>query len=275
MTPGRIQPLDEVYKEIKDSISQEEASLRYIDTLELLEERSYELQDNFWDDVDDSFGLAVHETGWTNVDEPQPGSLLAEAAVREVIERDLVLLRTENSPIIEVSPDRRAVAFRIVESQAPRQQDFSEVSEQVHAEWTKERSQTEARSALEEKFRLLESGQLSIGELINQSLGSRDLYKLKDLGYIGRRGAAPTAVLEAAFFLPKPTADDSVKYSLAESSPDFPVGVIVAVSSVQQPQQENGGAGVSALLARDIGDKEVLGMLDSARESMDVSVTLP
>ena len=272
---GWIRPLDEVYQEIQETISREEAGLRYTDTKALLEERSYELQDEFWYGMDESFGLEVYETGWLSVDSPQAGSLLADGAIKEAIGRDLSLLQVENSPVIEVFPGRKVVIFRIEEVREPRQKNFFEVNEQVRSEWINERSQAVAQVALEEKFSLLASGQISIEELIKQSPGGgRNLYELEDLGYIGRVGAAPIAVLEAAFSLPKPPSTGFVRYGLVEISPRFPVGAVVSVFSVKQPQAKDGGTVLqtTALLARDIGEKEISGMLESVRASMDVSI---
>lgn len=171
--------------------------------------------------------------------EQRDGPLADPAVLRAAFSEDVLELG-HNSEVLELGGDR-FVAVHVQEHNKPALQPLDDVRDEIVRSLTRERARAALESAAAQAVAQLQSGEQSI-----EALATRENVEWQvELGALRDSRAVPPAVLQRAFSLPAPTADDSpIADYVIDASGDARVLQLVRVQAGSlaslAPEQESG-----------------------------------
>ncbi len=211
ITPLSVKPLAEVKLDVITQFQNQEAEKEYFEILEQMNTLVYEQGDSL-EPVAEALGLKVSTTDFFGR-EGGTGTSDKVASNGKVIKAafsDLVLKDGLNSEAIEISP-KDSVAIRLNTYQPERQQELSEVSEDIKTELTRQKAIDEAKALAESVLEKVQGGELP--ESVAQ-----DGIEWHQVGWIDRNSQQLLPQMVQAFFSVKKPTDNQSEWKLFQLS---------------------------------------------------------
>ncbi|WP_426360171.1 SurA N-terminal domain-containing protein [Pseudocolwellia sp. HL-MZ19] len=257
LKPAVVQPLTEVFDELKVRISKQKAQEEFYVLQQEMARLSFEFPDSL-DDAAEAVNTQVVTSEWLSRNSntgPFSNAKAIDAAFS-----DLVLNEQLNSDVIEVS-DSLAIVIRLNEYQAANVKPLTEVTEVIKYNLVAEKAKSEAQSVMDELLVELQSGADISEKLVEYSTAFET--KADVVRYSPE--VAPS-IVEKAFTLPHPV-EGTVSAGLSDlANGDF---VLVEVQAVKN---------MEAKLSTDIQNQQVNQLAQSAYlayvESLKVNASI-
>jgi len=257
LKPAVVQPLTEVFDDLKVRISKQKAQEEFYVLQQEMARLSFEFPDSL-DDAAEAVNTKVMTSEWLSRNTntvPFDNAKAIEAAFS-----DLVLNEQLNSDVIEVS-DSLAIVIRLNEYQAANVKPLTEVTEAIKYNLVAEKAKNEAQSVMDELLVELQSGADISEKLVEYSTAFET--KTDVVRYSPE--VAPS-IVEKAFTLPHPV-EGTVSAGLSDlANGDF---VLVEVQAVKN---------MEATLSTDIQNQQINQLAQSAYlayvESLKVNASI-
>jgi len=155
--PERARPLDEVRKELTETLQRDKGRRRFVEIAEVFANQVYEQSDAL-KPVAERLKLELRTSDWiTRAPRPEYGLLGNPRLLATLFSPD-VLKERRNTDAIEVAPDT-LVAARVIEHEAARQRALDEVRNDIEQKLRREAAVKRATQAGEEMLAKLKSGE--------------------------------------------------------------------------------------------------------------------
>jgi peptidyl-prolyl cis-trans isomerase D len=253
--------LAQQHDEIADQIRREKAETDYRDKVRGLDELAFESPDGLDQLVQLTGNAAQHAADVTRNSGPSP---FDNASLRTAAFSEDVLTRGLNSRVIEVGEN--AYVLRVSNHREPGQRTLAEVTPDIRARLTSEAAAEKARQAADDIVAKVEAGE--------GTATSAAAYGLNWQVVAGASRASTghdPVVLEAAFDLPRPTAEQRSVTSTPLRNGDIAVITVTAVTDGDYAALTE--AEIDAIrnqLSRRLGDDDFQSMFQSLREAASI-----
>ncbi len=218
--PATVPPFDAIRDEVERLYGKQEAERRFYDKYEQLANLSYEHPKSL-EPAAEAVGLEIQSTDW--VTRQGRSGVLGNPDVLSAAFSEEVLRQGNNSEPIEISTDH-LVVIQVAEHQEAARRPFEEVRDEIQALLRRKRAEARADEIAGRIVEALRAGQNA------ESVAKAHEAALHETGYVQRDvSEPPTPVVEAAFRLPKPSADDRSLTRLELDSGDQAVVMVHGV----------------------------------------------
>ena len=243
LKPAVVQPLTEVFDDLKIRISKQKAQEEFYVLQQEMARLSFEFPDSL-DDAAEAVNTQVNTSEWLSRNSNT--GVFSNVRAIDAAFSDLVLNEQLNSDVIEVS-DSLAIVVRLNEYQAANVKPLAEVTEAIKYNLVAEKAKTEAQNVMDELLVEMQSGADITAKLVEY--GTAFETKADVVRYSPE--VAP-AIVEKAFTLPHPV-EGTVSAGLSDlANGDF---VLVEVQAVKN---------MEAKLSSDIENQQVNQLAQSA-----------
>ncbi len=243
LKPAVVQPLTEVFDDLKIRISKQKAQEEFYVLQQEMARLSFEFPDSL-DDAAEAVNTQVKTSEWLSRNNNT--GVFSNVRAIDAAFSDLVLNEQLNSDVIEVS-DSLAIVVRLNEYQAANVKPLAEVTEAIKYNLVAEKAKTEAQNVMDELLVEMQSGADITAKLVEY--GTAFETKADVVRYSPE--VAP-AIVEKAFTLPHPV-EGTVSAGLSDlANGDF---VLVEVQAVKN---------MEAKLSSDIENQQVNQLAQSA-----------
>ncbi len=243
LKPAVVQPLTEVFDDLKIRISKQKAQEEFYVLQQEMARLSFEFPDSL-DDAAEAVNTQVKTSEWLSRNNNT--GVFSNVRAIDAAFSDLVLNEQLNSDVIEVS-DSLAIVVRLNEYQAANVKPLAEVTEAIKYNLVAEKAKTEAQNVMDELLVEMQSGADITAKLVEY--GTAFETKADVVRYSPE--IAP-AIVEKAFTLPHPV-EGTVSAGLSDlANGDF---VLVEVQAVKN---------MEAKLSSDIENQQVNQLAQSA-----------
>ena len=243
LKPAVVQPLTEVFDDLKIRISKQKAQEEFYVLQQEMARLSFEFPDSL-DDAAEAVNTQVKTSEWLSRNSNT--GVFSNVRAIDAAFSDLVLNEQLNSDVIEVS-DSLAIVVRLNEYQAANVKPLAEVTEAIKYNLVAEKAKTEAQNVMDELLVEMQSGADITAKLVEY--GTAFETKADVVRYSPE--VAP-AIVEKAFTLPHPV-EGTVSAGLSDlANGDF---VLVEVQAVKN---------MEAKLSSDIENQQVNQLAQSA-----------
>ncbi|MDO7086773.1 SurA N-terminal domain-containing protein [Pseudocolwellia sp. AS88] len=243
LKPAVVQPLTEVFDDLKIRISKQKAQEEFYVLQQEMARLSFEFPDSL-DDAAEAVNTQVKTSEWLSRNNNT--GVFSNVRAIDAAFSDLVLNEQLNSDVIEVS-DSLAIVVRLNEYQAANVKPLAEVTEAIKYNLVAEKAKTEAQNVMDELLVEMQSGADITAKLVEYSTAFET--KADVVRYSPE--VAP-AIVEKAFTLPHPV-EGTVSAGLSDlANGDF---VLVEVQAVKN---------MEAKLNSDIENQQVNQLAQSA-----------
>ncbi len=243
LKPAVVQPLIEVFDDLKIRISKQKAQEEFYVLQQEMARLSFEFPDSL-DDAAEAVNTQVKTSEWLSRNNNT--GVFSNVRAIDAAFSDLVLNEQLNSDVIEVS-DSLAIVVRLNEYQAANVKPLAEVTEAIKYNLVAEKAKTEAQNVMDELLVEMQSGADITAKLVEYSTAFET--KADVVRYSPE--VAP-AIVEKAFTLPHPV-EGTVSAGLSDlANGDF---VLVEVQAVKN---------MEAKLSSDIENQQVNQLAQSA-----------
>jgi len=262
---GKVKTLDEVKAQIRSTLQTDKAAQQFADLQQKLAEVSFEIADNL-DEAAKAIDAKVIDIAAFERNQA-PASFNVPRFNDLVFSADFIASGT-NSDIIEIAPQHVVVA-RLVEHQPAKTQPLEAVKAQVKQAVVDKESAALAKAEAERIVKELETGK-ALSELV-AALG----LKLEKSVATPRFGGELDATIRAkAFEMPKPTAEQPVRFAAAELNTGNAAVVVLSKVTEQEVKQQPARDDL-ARFAEQLGQSHFAVVQKALKDRAEISRHLP
>ncbi len=253
---GEPRPFDEVRDQLAAELGSGEAEAAYFELAEQLANLTYEAPDSLIPAAE-ALGLEVQTSDWITRDGAGGEGPLAPTRVIAAAFSEDVLVRGNNSELLEPDADRmQAIVLRVDEHEPAAGRPLEEVRDEI-VQVLQEQASAEAALAAADAM----GSRLGAGEGLEVVAGD---YEVQRPGFITRNDAeVPPTALELAFRAPRPSEGEPTSVTGQLPGGD---AVMVTVLGVEDGEPDDLDAAVRdaerRMLARSLGDHGFEAVLD-------------
>lgn len=265
ITPAQVKPFEEVRETVAKELRHQQAENRFYEISQTLANLSYEHPDNL-ESAATALSVPVQESVWFSRQGGGEGIIANSKVINSAFGED-VLKRGVNSEPIELEPGH-VVVIRIKEHKDPTPRTLEEAREDI-AKLLRRQQAVESLSKDTEALR----ARAAQGQHL-QTLATEFGGEYKNAGLVGRDASSVDgAILEAAFRLPHPQADQVALGATALTNGDQSVFEVARVVPGQlDVLSEDERKTLAQQLEQQAGSKQFAQLLDSVRSKTKIVI---
>lgn len=259
---NEAQPLAEVKEKVKRALQAENANEIYYDLHQTLSEIAFESPDNL-EEAAGSISVQIQSSELFTADNA-PSPLDDKAVLKTIFDQDF---REEgmNSELIELS-DNQAIVVRINDYKPAAVKPLAEVTEQIKAQLTMQKSQQLAKQFVESV-----AAKLDNNESVDAELAERSLAFSEDLTFARYSREYDYQVVQALFKLSKPEEGKVSRQWVTATTGDFAIIELSNVIDIDASAESNEVKGqIEEMLSREMSESAYQALLAQLMANADI-----